>query len=730
MKTSTQLLSIASRVFMLFILILLTTNLVGQVAINEDSGLPDGSAMLDVQSTDKGLLIPRMTQAERNAIASPATGLLIFQTDGTVGFYYYNGTNWDVIGSGAFSIDDLSDGKTYSSNVFLGFATGAAASSGNDFNVAFGYEAFYTNWGGDFNTAVGYHTLYSNTYGESNTATGYLALFRNLEGSNNTAFGQSTLVYNTSGGYNTAIGSDASWSNTTGSHNTTLGYRANYYNETGSENTILGYRAGDGTSGINISGNIFLGFKAGYSEIGDNKLYIENSDSDLPLIYGEFDNDLLRINGTLDINDAYQFPISDGSNGQVLKSDGSGIVSWGNGGASEINDLTNGKTKGNSIYLGYSTGYHDNLWTGDNAAIGTEALYTNSGGYDNSAIGYRSLYFNTTGVKNTALGQQALYKNTIGYYNTATGSEALYANTEGIQNTATGQSSMLSNKLGNNNTAFGFEANKYNENGSDNTIIGCQAGRGSSPHSFSGNVFLGYQAGYNETGDNKLYIENSDSDTPLIYGDFSSDYLVVNGKMGIGVASPNAKLHINTSSGENAFRIQVAGITKFLLSSNGSVALYNSSSPTFALQLQNSSADLLGRGLAYSWTTYSDGRLKTDQKTLNYGLKEIMQLQPKSYFHHSSEIQEDGTFIMVGSQKTHTFGFIAQELNQIIPEAVYVPEDESKNLWAIDYEKLIPVLTKAMQEQQEIIEETKMENVELKKQMSDLVQRIEKLESK
>ncbi len=57
-----------------------------QVAVNTDGTLPDNSAMLDVKSTSQGLLIPRMTLAQRNAIASPATGLMVFQTDNTPGF--------------------------------------------------------------------------------------------------------------------------------------------------------------------------------------------------------------------------------------------------------------------------------------------------------------------------------------------------------------------------------------------------------------------------------------------------------------------------------------------------------------------------------------------------------------------------------------------------------------------------------------------------------------------
>lgn len=73
------------------------------VSINEDGGLPHPSAMLDIRSETKGLLIPRMMEAQRLAIGSPATGLMVYQTNGDAGFYYFNGAGWSKIGAGAGS---------------------------------------------------------------------------------------------------------------------------------------------------------------------------------------------------------------------------------------------------------------------------------------------------------------------------------------------------------------------------------------------------------------------------------------------------------------------------------------------------------------------------------------------------------------------------------------------------------------------------------------------------
>ncbi|MFO7790331.1 MAG: hypothetical protein R6V32_07150, partial [Bacteroidales bacterium] len=82
------------RYFLAGLLLMISyTSLFSQgVAINNDGANADGSSMLDVKSTTAGMLIPRMTQTERNNIGSPATSLLIYQTDNTPGYYYNSGT--------------------------------------------------------------------------------------------------------------------------------------------------------------------------------------------------------------------------------------------------------------------------------------------------------------------------------------------------------------------------------------------------------------------------------------------------------------------------------------------------------------------------------------------------------------------------------------------------------------------------------------------------------------
>ncbi len=75
-----------------------------QVAINTDGASPDNSAMLDVKSTTQGMLLPRMTSAERIAIASPATGLTVYDLT-TQSYWYYNGTAWTTLANSPWTVN-------------------------------------------------------------------------------------------------------------------------------------------------------------------------------------------------------------------------------------------------------------------------------------------------------------------------------------------------------------------------------------------------------------------------------------------------------------------------------------------------------------------------------------------------------------------------------------------------------------------------------------------------
>jgi len=480
-----------------------------QVAINVDGSTANNAAMLDVSSTSKGILIPRMTKAQRDLIGSPVAGLMIYQTDDTPGFYFHDGSGWKLIGSGAFSINDLSDGKTGGYSVFLGLGAGVNDDGSSNYNVGFGTEALYANTIGAYNTANGYRALFSNISGNYNTAIGYNAMIANIfgyenvavgyyalqsitGGYRNTAIGYASLNFTTTGKYNVAVGHNSLTYNSSGENNIGIGYGALEYNKTGSNNTAVGFMAGFGTYNYSVSGNVFLGYKAGYHETSNNKLYIENSDATAPLIYGEFDSKLVRINGDLDVT---------------------GSLS----GTLDINELSDAKTGGFSIFLGAGSGVNDDGTDNQNVAVGYDALSTNTTGNSNVATGSYALNSNLDGNSNTAIGNASLYNNTSGTGNTAMGSGALY-------HTSTG----------NYNTVIGVEADFNNQSGSWNTIIGYQAGRGNTAHNKYGNIFIGYQAGYSESGFNKLYIENSNSTSPLIYGEFDNNFISIYGNIGIG----------------------------------------------------------------------------------------------------------------------------------------------------------------------------------------------------
>jgi trimeric autotransporter adhesin len=253
------------------------------VAINEDGSLPHPSAILDIKSGTKGLLVPRMSTAQRLAlhVDRNARGLLVYDTTVNSFFFNYGSDNdtsftgyWEKLAKGptysTWGNNDLTDGlhalgtqnavplnfRVYGQpagriehrfgTTFLGFQAGVRYGPGYDTTASdctgIGFQVMYYNAGIN-NTATGSKAMMANTSGSFNTAMGARSMISNSTGSGNTAAGERSLTRNTTGGYNTATGLSALADNTTGTNNTAVGAAALYNNLTGSNNTAIGYYA-------------------------------------------------------------------------------------------------------------------------------------------------------------------------------------------------------------------------------------------------------------------------------------------------------------------------------------------------------------------------------------------------------------------------------------------------------------------------------------------------------
>jgi hypothetical protein len=183
------------------------------------------------------------------------------------------------------------------SNTFLGTGAGMSNITGTG-NTFVGYQAGQLS-DVNGNTFIGYSAGYSNTSGPGNVFVGTSAGYANTIGFGNAFFGYQAGQETTTGGNNTFIGPNAGNKNLTGGNNTYVGFFAGYSNVGGNYNVLIGNSAGYAETGSN---NVFIGNGAGYAETGSHKLYIDNCACTPPLIYGEFDNHVLKLNGRTEVH--------------------------------------------------------------------------------------------------------------------------------------------------------------------------------------------------------------------------------------------------------------------------------------------------------------------------------------------------------------------------------------------------------------------------------------------
>lgn len=508
--------------------------------------------------------------------------------------------------------------------------------------------------------------------------------FSNGLGNDNAGFGSRTLRNNISGDYNTAVGSLALSGNKGGSSATAVGYRA-----LGSDT------AADGTVAIGAYALNFNMARQGNTAVGSAALFNNCNPVFGPIEYFQ------GMNNTALGNSALYNNVS-----------GSGNVA-----------------------IGYRAAF-DKISGYNTIAIGQSAAYSNISGDGTIAIGGGALYSNKDRIGNIAIGESALYSNgegatgiNEGNYNVAIGSSSLLLNTKGYSNTGLGFQVLRSNTIGSGNTAIGTNTLYFN-NGNDNTAIGNQALEQNL--NGTGNIAIGAKAGRFESTSNKLYIENSDAnkDNALIYGDFAADSLLLNAKtvnkfslnvrgnnaLEMGYGAPGKQTDAGKVCygcfGDPAHWLGIVG--GGLEANNGNdrvIKLWSEGGLRIrgnALPDANNVYTLGTSGQRWRevWTNAgaintSDANLKTNIANSPYGLNEIMQMNPVQYNWKSNPTED------------LQIGFLAQDIQKIIPEAVVVPENGDP--LGMKYTELIPVLVKAIQELKE-------ENEQYKK-------RIEKLEA-
>ena len=278
--------------FTLLMVLILAGGLSAQsVSVNSTGDLPDTSAILDIQSSTKGVLIPRMTTIQRELISGPAIGLLVFDTD-TGSFWFKETGGWvelrdgnitaladnnfdtkiqveespdediirfDLAGTEHFRMEDSARFSILNSggSVFIGRNAGKFDDLTTNRNVFIGEEAGASNTGGYYNTSVGSRSMLSNGTGNHNTAMGRDAMRNNTSGANNTAIGDRVFENNSTGTDNTALGKSALTTNASGNSNTAIGAYANVNVVNLTNATAIGANAV-----VSLSNSVVLGNNA------------------------------------------------------------------------------------------------------------------------------------------------------------------------------------------------------------------------------------------------------------------------------------------------------------------------------------------------------------------------------------------------------------------------------------------------------------------------------------
>ena len=526
--------------------------------------------------------------------------------------------------------------NTNSSYIGLSFpevAVGTEALSSNTTNmgnVAIGYQSQQKTNGtfesieGTLNTSLGTYSLKNNTVGNTNTSIGYYSLIGNTTGDGNTSIGSNSGATNTTGSYNTFIGSSSNATSSNLYNATAIGFNAIVATSnslvlggTGANAVSVGIGTTSPTQTLDVVGTtkttnlqVTNGATNGYvlqSDASGNGTWV----NPITLSNGNWTtsgtNQYSALSGNVGIGTSLpsekleisgktkttNLQVTTGAtNGYVLQSDISGNASWVNPSSLTIteSDPQVASTTSNYVSKWNGTALVDGIIydNGNNIGLGTTSPSSKLHVVGSQTLDGGRLEFSNTGNSifigtNTGLNDDLTNNN-----NVFIGYESGKSSTTGNQNTYVGGASGNANVSGGSNATLGFKSLYTNTSGAANTIIGAYSGY----NNLTGNrnVFLGYNAGYNETGSDKLYIDNSNTSTPLIYGDFSSNQLNVNGKLTVNSNTASSSTFAVEGSVATTFKTPlVAGTTN--PDATGMTWRYTSGSGTITLPAASTCPD-------------------------------------------------------------------------------------------------------------------------------------------
>jgi trimeric autotransporter adhesin len=523
---------------------ILFANAQNGVAINATGTPPNSNAMLDVEAANKGLLIPRvnlvtLTTNNLSAFgisATPVTSLLVYNTTASTlpstifqtGFYYWEGSNWIKLNTGATSSAATGWSLTGNSGTTLINFIGTIDAQPIRFglnnksagiidsinkNTAIGYAGLRSNTTGSLNAAVGFKSLAKNTTGNENTALGDFSLFSNTAGNGNAAVGSSALENNTTGFSNVAIGNYALVSNSLGSNQVAIGDSALYNSQT---QILVGE---EGPTTFTAKNNTAIGSKALFGNLGGNN------------------NTAIGYNSM--------------QNNSATNSLAIGMNAYKNGGGFE--NIAIGTSSMQDASGSYNTVVGDYALSNNlgqyNVSVGRSSLFNNRSGGNNTALGTGSLTFNKTGNYNTAIGASANVRDTNFVNATAIGalarvdcSNCLVLGSKSSINGATSDVNVgigttePTTKLHVKNTAGGFGMNL--ESGTANNYLAFTNSAG----------YMGYAGSFTAATNLDFGTSGFGTDVNLVTGSVAKMTVKLNGKVGIGTTNPNASLEIKSTS--------------------------------------------------------------------------------------------------------------------------------------------------------------------------------------